>query len=101
MSLKGQQALSLEKKVKILNEVDEKRLTKTEIAAKFNIVKSTLSTILKNLGKIVAAHASSHFEPKRKRMRTVKHEEVEIALTRWLSEARKEQVTITGAILQE
>ncbi|KAL1476352.1 hypothetical protein MTO96_018628 [Rhipicephalus appendiculatus] len=45
-------ALSLATKVKIIQELDRNDLSKTEIAKKFNIPKSTLSRILKNKGKI-------------------------------------------------
>ncbi|KAH6943353.1 hypothetical protein HPB50_020223 [Hyalomma asiaticum] len=42
------QALSLEKKLQILQELDRSGLSKTEVAKIFNIPKSTLSRILKN-----------------------------------------------------
>lgn len=96
-----QQSLSLETKQKILNEVDDKSLKKTKIAAKYGIASSTLSTILKNRDKIEAAYAVNQFEPARKRMRAGKNEDVEVALLRWIREARSQNIILTGTILQE
>ena len=96
-----QQSLSLETKQKILNEVDDKLLKKTATASKYRILNSTLSMIVKNQNKIEAAYAVNQFEPSRKRMRTGKNDDVEVALLRWIREARSQNIILTGAILQE
>lgn len=96
-----QQSLSLEIKQKILNEVDDKSQKKSKIAAKYGIANSTLSTIIKNRNKIEAAYSVNQFEPTRKRMRTAKNEDVEVALLRWIKEARSQNIILTGAVLQE
>ncbi|KAH6946700.1 hypothetical protein HPB50_014614 [Hyalomma asiaticum] len=61
------QALSLEKKLQILQDLDCSGLSKTEAAKKFNIPKSTLSRNLKNKEAIedpeVAAHPSQFHTP--------------------------------------
>ncbi|KAH6928832.1 hypothetical protein HPB50_020129 [Hyalomma asiaticum] len=64
------QALSLEKKLQILQELDRSGLSKTEVAKKFNIPKSTLSRILKNKETIEGAVKNGTFTSKRMRMRT-------------------------------
>ncbi|KAH7943643.1 hypothetical protein HPB52_009667 [Rhipicephalus sanguineus] len=70
-------ALSLEKKLEILKELDRSGLTKTEVAKKFDIPKSTLSRILKNKETIEGAVKNGTFTAKRMRMRTTPYEELE------------------------
>lgn len=50
--------ISLKTKLAILEEVDKKQISKTKIAEKLKIPKSTLSTIIKNKNKIDNAIAS-------------------------------------------
>ncbi|KAH6922631.1 hypothetical protein HPB50_017364 [Hyalomma asiaticum] len=64
------QALSLEKKLQILQDLDRSGLSKTEVAKKFNIPKSTLSRILKNKEAIEGAVKNGTFTSRRMRMRT-------------------------------
>ncbi|KAH6925644.1 hypothetical protein HPB50_008180 [Hyalomma asiaticum] len=64
------QALSLEKKLQILQDLGRSGLSKTQVAKKFNIPKSTLSRILKNKEAIEGAVKSGTFTSKRMRMRT-------------------------------
>jgi transposase-like protein len=49
---KKQRSYSVDFKLKIFEEVEEKVLSKTEICKKYNIANSTLSTFLKNRKKI-------------------------------------------------
>ncbi|KAH6932619.1 hypothetical protein HPB50_008188 [Hyalomma asiaticum] len=56
---RAHQALSLEKKLQILQDLDRSGLSKTEVAKKFNIPKSTLSRILEKKEAIEAIRASS------------------------------------------
>src|SRR5690348_11382534 len=92
--------LTLEEKHEFLNDVDD-GMQKTKVSEKFGIPKSTLSTILKNRDKIEAGLVTNHFQPARKRMRTSKVEQVEIALVQWVLEARSRNVTLTAGMLQE
>ncbi|KAH7941060.1 hypothetical protein HPB49_009701 [Dermacentor silvarum] len=48
MKKQPHQALSLEKKLQVLEERNRSGLSKTQVAKNFNIPKSTLSQILKN-----------------------------------------------------
>lgn len=100
MAQKFKKPLSLEEKQSILSDVDDGK-KKSEIAAKYGIPRSTLSTILKNRYKIEAACVSNKFEPNRKRMRLAKNEEVEIALMKGIIEIRGKNRPLTGDILQE
>lgn len=93
--------LSLETKQKILCDVSDGILKKSAIAAKYGIPASTLSTVIKNREQIETACAINKFEPARKRMRTAKNEEIEVALLRWIREARNQNIILSGAVLQE
>ena len=72
-------ALSLATKMELLEAVSKNELSKTEICYKFNVPKSTLSTIIKQKKKIEEAYERSRFEPERKRLRTAKYCSVEEA----------------------
>lgn len=78
--------LSLETKLKIVEAVDEQTLKKTEICKKFNIPKSSLSTIISNRQKIYDALASGNFTTKSKKVRAGKFEDVEEILFEWFKE---------------
>lgn len=99
--IRKQQSLALEVKQKILNEISDGILKKTEIATKYGVANSTISMILKNREKIEAAYASGSFEPVRKRIRTGRNEDVEVSLLRWIREARIQNLPLSGAVLQE
>lgn len=88
MTSKSKKTLTLEEKFDLITKIDDGKKSKTELAALFGIAKSTLSTILKNRQNVEAAYSMNQFEPKRKRMRTAKNEDVEVALMRWITEAR-------------
>ena len=70
-------SLTLSKKLDILAVVEKKNTTKTQIAQKLVIAKTTLSPILKNKYKIKEAFEQSKFEPGRKRFRTAAYEDLE------------------------
>lgn len=96
-----QNTLSLVTKQTIIKEIDEKNLKKSQIALKFGVAKSTISTILKNREKIEKANESNQFGPGRKRIRTGRNEDVEIALLRWIETAKSQNLDLTGPIIQK
>ena len=61
-----QSAISLKVKMELLNAVDEKGRSKTDICKEFRIANSTLSTIIKNRDQLTAMFERSIFEPDRK-----------------------------------
>nr|XP_037284947.1 major centromere autoantigen B-like [Rhipicephalus microplus] len=93
------QALSLEKKLEILKELDRSSLTKTEVAKKFDIPKSTLSRILKNKETIEGAVKNGAFSSKR--MRTTPHKELEKVIFIWFKRARSSNFPISGPIPEQ
>ena len=100
-SKKRKQAFSLDFKMQILREVDEKKLSKAEIAKKNNIAQSTLSTFLKNRQSIEEAVLSSSFQPNRKRLRTVNetHQTIDSALFTWVKQARAVNLPLSGPLM--
>ena len=72
-------------KRQILAEVDEGKLSKTEICAKYSLPKSTLSTFIKNRHKI----EQSDSQPERKRQKFVKNEDLEKALFVWFKRGER------------
>ena len=58
--------------MELLEAVSKNELSKTEICYKFNIPKSTLSTIIKQKEKMEEAYERIRFEPKHKRLHTAK-----------------------------
>lgn len=92
--------LSVEVKKKILKEVDEKILSKTEISKKYGIPKNSLSTILKSREKIVG-NRSTNKNPSRKYFREAKHPQLEKALISWMRKMRGLNIPIDGNLLKE
>ena len=96
-------SLSLQDKIKILKVVEEsagQHGSKGRIAKEFGIANSTLSTIIKDKDKIVAAFNHGMFEPERKRMRTSVYESVEEALLMWFKDIYGRNVPVSGEVLQ-
>ncbi|CAM1321680.1 Uncharacterised protein r2_g3012 [Pycnogonum litorale] len=90
--------LSLDDKWKILNEVDEGKKRKTEIAKEFDLPLSSLSTIIKNAEKIRSdKHALS-----RKKIRACPNEELDQVLVKWFAEmtSSNSTVPVSGPIIK-
>lgn len=94
-------ALLLEKKLQILQELERSSLSRTEVAKKFDIPKSTLSQIMKNKDVIQGAVKSGTFASNRMRMRTTPYEELEKVLFLWFKRARSASFPISGPILEQ
>jgi hypothetical protein len=92
-------AISLDTKIGIINEIDDGKLSKTLIADKYGLKKSTLSTIIKNRDSIKSAYESDCLSPARKKMRFGRHEEVDDALLKWFREARSSNIPLSGETL--
>lgn len=99
-NIKKRVCLSIEDKVKILKEVDDKVLSKTLIAKKYNIPKNTLSTFIKKRETIEKAQ-NAGVAPNRKYSREARYPQMEKALTSWLKKMRGKNVPVDGNILKE
>ena len=103
MAASKQKSLSIKDKVRILKSVEAsagQHGSKGRIAREFGIANSTLSTIIKDKQKILAAFDQATFEPERKRMRTATYEDVEDAVLLWFKNIRGRNVPVSGSILQ-
>ena len=90
-----------ETKYDAIMEVERGSLSKKQIAEKFGISSSTLSTWLKNAESIRQKVTSGEVGPQRKRDRTAKFPEVEDALLKWFTNARTQSVAISGEMMRE
>ncbi|XP_065289801.1 tigger transposable element-derived protein 4-like [Dermacentor albipictus] len=92
--------LELLEKIEVLNEVCTSWLSKTEIARKFGIAKSTVSGIVRDEAQITTALQDGEFVPKRKRMRTAMHKDLEDILLAWVKQARGANLPVNGVVLK-
>ena len=99
MSKRKHSAYTLEFKLKILFEVDQKNLLKTEICKKHSIPNSTLSTILKDREKLQKAREDSKFCSTTKKMKLCSHEELEEAVFLWFRQARAMHFLLSGPVI--
>ncbi|KFO70389.1 Tigger transposable element-derived protein 4, partial [Cuculus canorus] len=92
-------SISIEDKIDIISAVEGGE-RKADVAAKYGIKKNSLSSILKNKDKLLEAFESLRFDPKRKRLRTASHSDLEEALVRWYRVAQRLAVPVSGAMLR-
>lgn len=96
---KKRKFLSLEDKARILTEVASGQ-KKSDVAAKFGISPSSLSTILKSKDAIEKALASGT-SAKRTKLTPSAHEELEKAVYKWFVETRVKKIPISGHAVQQ
>lgn len=77
--------------------MEESKIPKKKITAKFEILPNTLSTILKKKAKIIKNYETSDLNPSRTRHR--KHDSVDSAIYKWLNEKRAQNILISERIL--
>ena len=92
--------LSIADKFEILNEVD-KGVKKKDIAAKYSIPTSSLSTILKNRENVTNQMQNSSLLSNRKRMKICVYEEVDNAVLKWMTSIRNNNLPISGSLIKE
>ena len=101
MSKRKHSAHTLEFKLKIVSEVEEKKLTKTEICKKHGIPNSTLSNFLKDWERLQKARNETKFRPTTKEMKLSNQEDLEEVFFQWFQQARAMNVPVTGPVLIE
>nr|XP_056711023.1 tigger transposable element-derived protein 4 [Euleptes europaea] len=92
-------SLSIKDKIDIMTAV-ESGMKKSDIAAKYGIKKSYLSSIMKSKDRVLEAFGSLQFDPKRKRLRTALYTDLEEALVKWYRMAQGLNVTISRPMLR-
>ena len=93
-------SLTVKRKLEVIERVESlpPGKKKKDIAAKFRIPQSTLSTILKDKEKLLVTCTTGN--AKRKRYRESTKPEVDAALYQWFTAARADSIPISGEILK-
>ena len=95
-----QRAIDLATKVAIINALETGIETKSKVARRYELPRSTLSTILKNKEKFKHLFATSKLKPGIKRCRLATYQDVEEALFNRFKQARCMNVPISGPIMK-
>ena len=93
------QQFSVETKYKALCEID-KGAKKTYVAEKLRIPPNTLSTWIKNQNKIKEAYESGECSSKAKKIRAADNPDVEKAINTWITDARAQNIPLSGEIVR-
>ncbi|GFS15831.1 tigger transposable element-derived protein 6 [Elysia marginata] len=99
MSKRKHSAHTIDFKLQILSEAEEKKLTKTEICKKHSIPNSTLSTILKDIEKLQKARDDSKFRQATKETKFSTHEGLEDAVFAWFRQVMAMNVPLSGPVV--
>ena len=75
-------------------------ITKTSVAKKYGVPKSTVSTWLANKDKILAANESGEINPKRQKMKRAENEDLDKAVYTWFHNTRANNVPVSGVVLK-
>jgi hypothetical protein len=97
---KKRKQFSLDEKKKILEEID-RGMKKGDVARKYGISPSALSTFLKDRDKIEKSIHSDTIGPQRKKIRTANNEDVDKAVYRWVLDTRSKNIPVNGPLLCE
>lgn len=92
------QQISIETKKQIIDASSAKK-TYGQLATDFKLPKSTISTIVKDKDRILAA-IDEGTGAKRKRLMTGKHVNLEAAVLTWFQQVRSQNVAISGPLLK-
>lgn len=88
--------LPIQKKIQILDFLDQNPLLKKgDVAKKFDIPASTLSTIIKNKNSLVTSNKNA------KKNRKCTFEDLDECLTVWFEQCHEQRIPVSGVMLQE
>ena len=93
-------SFTLETKYRALMDL-KSGMKNVEVSTKYGAPKNTVSTWKKTSEKIISAYESCVVPPKRKRLRTGQHTDLDLAVLEWFKSARSKNIPIGGRILQE
>ncbi|NXX46091.1 TIGD4 protein, partial [Tricholaema leucomelas] len=97
--VRRKKSITIQEKIDIISAVESGK-KKADIAAKYGIKRNSLSSIMKNKEKVLEAFESLRFDPKRKRLRTAFHTDLEEALVKWYRIAQCLNVPVNGPMLR-
>lgn len=93
-------ALSLDEKLSILDAVSNGE-KKKDIASRYCIPPSTLSTILKAKDNLLKAASSGACSGKRMKLKAATFEDVDKAVFKWFTDIRARNIPVSGAVIQQ
>uniref|UniRef100_A0A915IL22 HTH CENPB-type domain-containing protein n=1 Tax=Romanomermis culicivorax TaxID=13658 RepID=A0A915IL22_ROMCU len=99
MSQKKRQSISIDTKLKIISE--SSNLSYTELAAKYNLSKNSIGSIIRSKDKLTTNVESGQFGVDCKKMRSADNVDIETCLLTWIKQARAKGIPVSGPILQE
>lgn len=91
-------SLSVAEKVALLKDVDS-GVRKKDVALKFGIPPSTVSTIIKNRESVLKTHENVGAD--RKRSKTCKYDDVDEAVLKWVTMLRDKNMPVSGPLIKE
>lgn len=94
-------SISISTKLDIIRDVD-RGMRKKDVAAKYKIAFSTLSTItnVKNREKLKKASSQCQFSKKKKRIRQSAYPEIDDAVYKWVINCKQRKISICGPIIK-
>ncbi|XP_032138750.1 tigger transposable element-derived protein 3 [Sapajus apella] len=98
-SKKKLHALSLAEKIRVLELLDESKMSQSEVARRFQVSQPQISRICKNKEKLLADWCSGTANRERKRKRESKYSGIDEALLCWYHIARAKARDVTGPML--
>lgn len=101
MSKQKRKCIDLKTKYDIISDI-EKRLDYNLIVNKYELSgKSVVSNLRSQKEKIKSAFESGDFNSKYKRLRNAKYDEIDDAVMKWFTIARKSKISLSGPIVKE
>lgn len=92
--------LSVSEKISIIHEVD-KGVKKKDIAQKFGIPPSSLSTILKNRDVILQEADQRKESLVRKKLKSSMYDDIDEAILKWMTVMREKKLPLSGTLIKE
>jgi hypothetical protein len=92
--------LSIQDKFNLIKDVDS-GFKKKDIAIKYGVPKSTVSTILKNKKKVIKAIEEGTVSQNCKRLKKGTLENVDRAVDDWFKATRSQNILVSGALIKE
>ena len=93
-------SVSIKLKIKIIHEVEAKIINKTNIAMKYGIAKSILSTILKYREKLIELEKQQKVSIYRLRFKEAKYPHLEHKLFLWIKSAINSNIAVSSKIIK-
>lgn len=94
-------SLSIVQKLNIISEIEKGSTKKKDIANKYDIPVSSLSTIIKNKDKILKQSSVSQQRQNHKKIRFCDYSDLDDVTMKWMTAIRQKNLPISGPLLQQ